>query len=310
MPRKIKKILMRNKTTPLIYKVFKPKGVSSFSVISALKREFPKSKDLKMGHFGTLDPFAEGLLLVGVYGASRLNQYVQKEFSKTYEAVGILGQKTNTGDLEGEIQEEFCPENIKDFSLSDLKEILEKKFKGDYLQSPPSFSAAKYKGKRLYKYAVMGEHISKEPVLRCIHQLEILSFDFPYMTFRAKVSSGTYIRSLFEDMAKTIGTIGHLRDLKRISIGNHQVADSVRPEAFEKEGKAAMTLDQVYPLSSIYLTDEELRKFCCGNKVNPAQIPLGGYLWVHDKEKLLVGMGEVREGSLFPIWVFAQNAVS
>jgi tRNA pseudouridine55 synthase len=304
---------MRNRTTtPLIYKIFKPKGSSSFSVISTLKKEFPKSKDLKIGHFGTLDPFAEGLLLVGVYGATRLNQYLQKEFSKTYEAVGILGQKTTTGDLEGVIQEESFCENLKEYSLLDLKEILEEKFKGDYLQSPPSYSAAKHMGKSLYKYAQSGQIITKEPVLRCIHNLEILSFDFPCITFRATVGSGTYIRSLFEDMANTLGTVGHLRELKRTSIGEQKVTDSINPEAFGVSKEKGMRLDEVYPLAQVYLTHEEERKFCCGNNVKSDNVGLkqGDFLWVYNQEKSLMGMGEVKGAGLFPVWVFAQNAVS
>ena len=112
---------MRNKSTPLIYKIFKPKGASSFSVISALKREFPKGKELKMGHFGTLDPFADGFCWLGFTGPTRLNQYVQKEFPKTYEAVGILGQKTNTGDIEGNIEKIASPDHLKNCSLEDIK---------------------------------------------------------------------------------------------------------------------------------------------------------------------------------------------
>ena len=303
---------MRNRTTPLIYKIFKPKGASSFSVISSLKKEFPKSKDLKIGHFGTLDPFAEGLLLVGVYGATRLNQYLQKEFSKTYEAKGILGQKTTTGDLEGIIQEESSCENLKEYSLLDLKQLLEEKFKGNYLQSPPSYSAAKHKGKSLYKYAQSGEIITKEPVQRFIHHLEILSFDFPYITFRATVGSGTYIRSLFEDMANTLGTVGHLRELKRTSIGDQLVIDSIAPETFGISKERGLRLDEVYPLAQIYLTPEEERKFCCGNNIKPDHLGLkiGDFLWVYGQEKSLMGMGEVKDAGLFPVWVFAQNAVS
>lgn len=302
---------MRNKETPLIYKIFKPKGISSFSVIASLKREFPKSKSLKIGHFGTLDPFAEGLLLVGVYGATRLNQYLQKEFPKTYEAVGIFGQKTATGDLEGVVEEEISPEKLRNLSLDDLKNNLEGKFKGEYFQSPPRFSAAKHKGKKLYEYALKGEEITKEPVLRIIHQLEILSFDFPYLTFRATVSSGTYIRSLFEDMAKSLGTLGHLRELKRTSIGAHKVVDSIIPDAFSHNKENGLTLDQVYPLPNFGLTNENLRKFCCGNSIRlPLTNNLGRLHWVFDVENTLIGMGEVKEGSLFPVWVFAQNAVS
>lgn len=302
---------MRNRPTPLIYNIFKPKGTSSFSVISTLKREFPKSKDLKIGHFGTLDPFAEGLLLVGVYGATRLNQYLQKEFPKTYEAVGILGQKTTTGDLEGVVDEESCAENLRSYSLLDLKKILEEKFRGNYFQSPPSFSAAKFKGKRLYEYALMGQVISKEPVSRFIHQIEILSFNFPFITFKATVSSGTYIRSLFEDMARALGTVGHLRELKRTSIGNHNISDSIRPEAFGISKQMGLTLDQVYPLPQFKLSHENIKRFCCGNHVRlPMPGGQGDLFWVFNEENTLIGMGEVKEESLFPIWVFAQNAMS
>ncbi len=301
---------MRNKSTPLIYKIFKPRGASSFSVLFALKRKFPKGKELKMGHFGTLDPFADGLLLVGVYGATRLNQYVQKEFPKTYEAVGILGQKTNTGDIEGSIEKIASPDHLKNCSLEDIKRILGDKFIGEYHQSPPIFSAAKHNGKNLYEYALKGEAIEKAPVKRTIYNLEIKNFEFPYLTFSATVSSGTYIRSLFEDMAKVLGSIGHLKELRRTSIGNLQVNDSEGPELFNRD--KGMTLDQVYPLPSIYLDSSDLKKFCCGNSVRPSNplLKSGKSFWVYDEFKFLIGMAEVREEKVIPVWVFPQNAVS
>ncbi len=298
---------MRNKENPFIYRIYKPRGTSSFSVISSLKKKFPKGKELKIGHFGTLDPFADGLLLVGVYGATKLNQYLQKNFSKTYLAKGLLGIKTTTGDLEGEVEIEESSEHLKLYSMENIKSILEGKFTGEYLQVPPFFSATKFQGKRLYKYALEGEKVVKEPVKRQIYSLEILSFEYPYITFKAQVSSGTYIRSLFEDMAQELKTVGHLRELTRISIGSLKLEGSQDPEAFKKED--GLPLDKVYHLPGIFLEEEEIRKFCCGNHVRVEQYQ-NEFFWVYNNSKNLIGMGELRLGFLYPVWVFAQNAVS
>jgi tRNA pseudouridine55 synthase len=301
------------KSNPKVIPIYKPPGPSSFQMVAKLKRVL-KGKVKKVGHFGSLDPFAEGLMLIGVSGAAKLNQYVQQTLSKTYVAKGLLGIKTASGDTEGEVLEE----NSHPISLdiTELKELLETKYVGEYLQSPPAFSAAKHQGKPLYKWALEGKKVEKEQVVRTIYNLEILDYDYPYLTFKAEVSSGTYIRSLFEDMAKDLGTIGHLVELKRTKIGPHEITGlPTHGEIIEEEvALKEMSLNQALPLCEIKLSEEAVKRFSNGNDITPegfAQITPGKseYLpdrvWVCDSTGNLLGMGQKSSAGLKPVWVLS-----
>lgn len=214
---------------PLVFNVYKPKGMTSFEVVGHFKRHLPKGYG-KIGHFGTLDPFAEGVLLIGVGGASRLAQILNDCLPKVYEATGRVGVKTDTGDHTGTVVETDPDVATRDFvSLSDMEidSIFSGHFVGDYMQSPQAFSAAKHEGKPLYEYARAGIMIEKEAVLRHIYKIEVQHFELPYLKFISEVSSGTYIRVLFEDMMKVFGTLGSLEELKRIAIGHHQAHDAL-----------------------------------------------------------------------------------
>lgn len=301
------------KNNPKVIPIYKPPGPSSFQMVAKLKRAL-KGKVKKVGHFGSLDPFAEGLMLIGVSGAAKLNQYVQQTLSKTYVAKGMLGIKTASGDTEGEVLEENS--HPLPLDIRDLKKLLETKYVGEYLQSPPAFSAAKHQGKPLYKWALEGKKVEKEPVVRNIYNLEILDFDYPYLTFKAEVSSGTYIRSLFEDMAQDLGTIGHLVELKRTNIGPHEITGlPTHGEIIEEEvALKEMSLNQALPLCEIKLSGEAAKRFSNGNDITPegfAQITPGksDYLpdrvWVCDSNGNLLGMGQKSSAGLKPVWVLS-----
>lgn len=300
-------------SNPKVFPIYKPPGPSSFFMVAKVKKSL-RGKVKKVGHFGSLDPFAEGLMLIGVSGAAKLNQYIQATLPKTYEATGVLGIKTSTGDKEGEILIESENPSNRDLSLEKLKKLLEAKFTGEYLQSPPAFSAAKHEGKPLYKWALEGKHIEKPPVLREIYELEILSFDYPHVTFRAKVSSGTYIRSLFEDMAEDLGTVGHLKVLIRTEIGPHKIEGLPKHGEIDPEEISLneLALNQALPLSEIKLSEEGEKKFSHGNIVTDRGIDLissidsdylPGHFWVFGPSGNLLGMGQNSSVGLKPIWV-------
>ena len=302
------------KNNPKVFPIYKPPGPSSFKMVDKVKKSL-KGQVSKVGHFGSLDPFAEGLILIGVSGAARLNQYIQQTLSKTYEAKGVLGIKTSTGDREGEVLVESENPSVKDFDLKSLQDLLETKFLGDYLQSPPSFSAAKHQGKPLYKWALEGKKIDKKPVLRKIYSLEILSFNYPYLSFRATVSSGTYIRSLFEDMARDLGTVGHLDELIRTQIGPHKIAGLPRHGEINPEEISLneLSLNQALPLSEINLLEEGAKRFSNGNLVCERGIDridtksdyLPGHFWVFGPSGNLLGMGQNSPSGLKPVWVLS-----
>jgi len=303
------------KSNPRVFPIYKPPGPSSFNMVAQVKRVL-RGQVNKVGHFGSLDPFAEGLILIGVSGAAKLNQYIQQTLSKTYVAKGKFGIKTATGDKEGEVIGEDNNHLVEKFSLEELKELLESKYTGDYLQSPPSFSAAKHQGKPLYKWALEGKKIEKDQVLRKIYSLEIIDFNYPFLTFKAEVSSGTYIRSLFEDMAEDLNTLGHLSELKRTKIGPHEISGLPRHGEITSEEitKGEMALNQALPLTEINLAEAAAKKFSHGNFIPPVGLGsinskstdvLPGHAWVFGPEGDLLGMGQNSPSGLKPVWVLS-----
>lgn len=215
--------------TGLIYLFDKPKGITTFDVIRKVKPFLAKKKKEKIGHFGTLDPFATGLVLVGHGPTNRLNPFIHEFLPKMYLAKGILGEKRDTGDVTGKCLVRLPKTREAQTSLSEITlEALNQKmqfFVGrPYFQAPPAYSAAKYQGKSLYEYARMGVSIKKKPVCKRIYRLEARHFSFPEMEFLVVVSSGTYIRVLWEDICLHLGTLGYLASLRRLAYGDTSVA--------------------------------------------------------------------------------------
>lgn len=216
---------------PLIFNAFKPAGMSSYDVVRFFKRNLP-GRYGKIGHFGTLDPFASGVLLIGVGGAMRLNDIVHESLPKTYIAVGKLGVETATGDLTvapSQVDNTiYLNQKIAQFDVPFLQEQLGQKFVGPYMQAPHTYSAAKFQGKALHKWAREGVVIKKEPKLRHIHSIEVMKYKFPYLSLRVSVSSGTYIRTFFSDIANHLGTLGCLVSLVRESIGHASIYNALK----------------------------------------------------------------------------------
>lgn len=270
---------------PLVFNVYKPKGMTSFEVVGHFKRHLPKGFG-KIGHFGTLDPFAEGVLLIGVGGASRLAQILNDCLPKVYEATGRVGVKTDTGDRTGEViarDEEVATRAFTKLSDMEIDSIFSGHFLGDYYQSPQAFSAAKHEGKPLYEYARAGVMIEKEPVLRHIYKIEVQHFELPYLKFISEVSSGTYIRVLFEDMMKLFETYGSLEELKRIGIGHHLAQDALREADWPLNGlhssgteydltRYAIPMTEALPLREVTLSAQDLVRYLSGHFPDDAKV--------------------------------------
>lgn len=296
--------------SPLIFNLYKPKDVTSYDLIRHMKRNLPKGYG-KIGHFGTLDPFAEGVLLIGVSGATRINNYIHELLPKTYLAKGKLGVFTETGDLTVEPSKvddsEYLFKNISSFSKEFIEEKIREKFLGKYLQAPHKYSAAKFEGKALHQWAREGVDIKKDLVERFIYTLEVVDYDFPYLTIRAKVGSGTYIRTLFSDCAEYLGTYGTLETLVREKIGHISSSNSLIKESWPISGEEfdinsnGMPLDKVLELNHYILNEENTFKYSNGIPVlaslstlvkNDAPVSPDLY-WIYGNDKNLIGLGEI-----------------
>lgn len=175
----------------------------------------------KVGHTGTLDPFATGLLILAFGSASKAIPFLE-ELNKTYIAELSLGKKTNTGDLTGEVIEERPSISLeKEF----IKETLNS-FLGELEQIPPMTSAIHVNGKKLYELAHKGIEIDRKPRKINVFEISLISYEDDKIIFSAKVSKGTYLRTLGEDIAARLGTVGHLTALRRVKIANYSIQNA------------------------------------------------------------------------------------
>lgn len=229
--------------------VDKPAGVSSFGVVARVRRRLSeeagyvevvgkdgvtrqKRKKVKVGHTGTLDPFATGLLILLVgKGTKRANEFLKLD--KEYIATLRLGANSTTGDPEGEITEhEIC-----EIPNKEAVEKCVEKLVGENSQRVPAYSAVKINGQRAYKLAREGKQVEM-PVRKVkIYKIEILSYEWPELKIRCKVSSGTYIRALAEDIGKALGTGAYLTELRRTQVGEYRVEGARLIDEIEELGE-------------------------------------------------------------------------
>lgn len=199
--------------------VDKPAGITSFGVVARIRRRLSEQlgKKAKVGHTGTLDPFATGLMII-VTGKECRNAMNYSKLDKEYEAVIRLGQTSTTGDPEGELTKfsDHVP-------ASDDIEAALAQFRGEITQRPPIYSAIKINGRRAYDLARKGEAVEIPERQVTVYSLELLSYSYPDVSIRAHVSSGTYIRSLAEDIGTALGTGAYCAELRRTKVGKWSV---------------------------------------------------------------------------------------
>ncbi len=202
-----------------ILNVDKPAGLTSHDVVSRVRK---LAALRRVGHAGTLDPLATGVLVVALGRATRLLEYVTDQ-PKTYEAVVRLGQTSATYDAEGPLSP---PEPLPELSAETLDEALAP-FRGPISQTPPMYSALKRGGRPLYELARQGVTVEREPRQVTIYDLRLLDWRPPDLRLRVVCSAGAYIRSLAHDLGRALGTGGYLTALQRTAIGSFQLADAV-----------------------------------------------------------------------------------
>lgn len=200
----------------------KPAGLTSFGVVARLRRVLSQraGKKIKVGHTGTLDPFATGLMILCV-GKECKNAGTYTKHDKVYEAVFELGSTSTTGDPEGEINS-YGPD-IQPPSRQQVEAAVAG-FRGDIWQRPPIFSAIKINGQRAYKLARDGSQVELPLRQVSVYSLDIISYDYPKLTIRTHVSSGTYIRSLAVDIGEKLATGAYCSQLRRLSVADFDVA--------------------------------------------------------------------------------------
>lgn len=238
-----------------------------------------KLHEKKVGHIGTLDPFATGLLVALVGQGTKLSQFLEC-LDKVYVATLKLGKRTNAQDLTGEVIEE---KEVPELNKKLIEEVF-KTFEGEIEQTPPMFSAIKYKGKPLYKYARKGEEIERKSRRVHIYSLNLLSFNNDEIMFSAHVSKGTYIRTLGEDIALRLNTVGHLTSLRRVKVGEYSVTDAVTSDNVSVENiipieKALDFMDK------LYVSGEEKKKFLNGMHIEIKN--KSDTLYVYDEDGII-----------------------
>ena len=213
----------------MIINIYKPVGWTSFNVVRTIKGI---TKEKKVGHAGTLDPFAEGVLIIGTGKDTKELTAISAD-QKSYIATLKLGEETNTLDIEGEI---VTKSNVPKLSNDIISNLLNK-FLGKQKQIPPMFSAKKVGGKKLYELARKNIEIERESKDIEIKDIKLVNFLEDEITFKSTCSKGTYIRVLGSDIAKALGTVGHLSKLVRTSVGEYFVEEAIQIEEFEKQWK-------------------------------------------------------------------------
>jgi tRNA pseudouridine55 synthase len=256
----------------------KPGGITSHDVVDVVRRRLGTKK---VGHAGTLDPMATGLLLVGVGRATRLLRFLS-DLPKTYEGTMRLGVETTTLDADGDVVHESEVTATRD----DLERAM-RALEGDSMQRPPAYSAVKVGGRKLYEAARAGERLEAEPRPIRVDAFELLGFESPDATFRVACSTGTYVRVLASDVGEALSCGAHLTALRRTAIGPFQASHASPPDG---PGDPLPVEDAVRHLPRLDLEAEEAVAASNGRPLGPSG--LAGPYGVFDPDGRLIGVYE------------------
>lgn len=281
--------------------VDKPVGLTSHDVVQIIRRG---TGIRRIGHTGTLDPRASGVLVVLIGPAVRLSEFVSAE-DKRYQATIRLGSSTDTYDSEGtpsaEVDVDVSRERFDELLLS---------YVGEIEQIPPAYSAIKVQGKKAYEMARRGEEVKLEPRIINVHSLEILEWELPEVVVDVHCSSGTYVRSLAHDIGEELGVGGHLAGLRRTKSGHFTLRDSVSLRQLRDEFEAGTWAQHLIPAAealgnwpAVTLDEDMLKKVRNGNRI-PAEAGVSGQARALSEEGDLVAIIEVDGDEWQPRKVF------
>jgi len=249
----------------------KPTGMTSQQVVSKVKYLFksPIYDSKKAGHTGTLDPMATGLLPICLGEATKFSHY-QLDADKSYQATILLGKQTDTGDADGQIVAQAAIPELNKKLLEDIAQ----QFSGAQQQIPPMYSALKKDGKKLYEYARAGIEIERAPRDIVIKAIDLVLIDEQQLELTVTCSKGTYVRVLAEDIAKALGTLGHLTALRRLQVGDFLIDNAVTLSQLEAL-ELAQRLSQLLPVDAcvsiepeLVLTAEQCERLKLGQRLN------------------------------------------
>ena len=248
----------------------KPAGITSRRAVDGLQRLV---RPTKVGHAGTLDPLATGVLVLCVGAATRLIEYVQ-QMPKRYSGRFLLGRESPTEDVEGEVSELDSP------PLPSLQQIVSAagKLTGRVQQRPPAYSALKVAGRRAYDLARKGKHVELEPRWITVHRLEVAAYDYPELELDIECGSGTYVRSLGRDLAASLGTAAVMSGLVRTAIGRFKIEEAIRPEEITAASWTKHLLPPLCAVESlprVELSVEETARIRSGRTIERRHLPVG-----------------------------------
>lgn len=299
-----------------VFLLDKPAGISSNQALQKVRRILNARK---AGHTGTLDPFATGMLPICLGDASKTAGLIMAG-QKKYLAKLKLGIATATGDTEGEVVD---TQPVPDLNLASI-ELAMTLFRGKFEQVPPMYSAIKQDGKPLYELARQGIVVERKPRPVEIYSLELLSWDAPLLEFEVTCSKGTYIRTLAEDIARKLGTCGHLVSLRRLEVEPfydapmHELEDLERAMQESRGTELLLAADAGLPSWPVVVLEEgQINRFMHGNMVDFRAEP--GKVRVHGSTEdsptkntnTILGLGEIRaDGKLYPVRVFTPGVLA
>ena len=275
----------------------KGKNYTSNDVVSIVKK-ITKSK---VGHTGTLDPNATGVLPLLIGNATKVSKYLINH-DKEYEVVLQLGIRTETADVEGKVieQKEVTAEML---NKDNIEEKLQQ-FIGKQEQIPPIYSAIKVNGKKLYEYARRGQEVELKPRQIKIYSIQLVGINEKekQISFKVKCSKGTYIRSLCEDISKKLGTVGYMKELNRLQVGEFYIKDAVTISEMKEKIEAGnlesiITIEEIFKNNpQIQLEQEQIEPYINGVKINTEKT--NGVYRIYKPNGTFIGLGIIENSKL------------
>lgn len=276
--------------------VDKPIGMTSHDVVARIRRRLRQTTgSKKVGHAGTLDPLASGVLIVCIQHATRLSEYVMHGI-KTYEARIHLGVETDTYDAEGAI---VARQDATSIQRETIENAL-KTFSGEIAQVPPMYSAIKQGGRKLYDLARAGQVVEREARTVTIHALELLAYESPELSLRVTCSAGTYIRSLAHDLGVVLGVGGHLSALRRTRSGTFMITDAVPLDVLLNEADADWLRHCIAPRDALadypmlMISHEEAQTLARGQQIPREEATEVGLAFAYLPDDRLVAVVQAR----------------